>query len=68
MASEGITFKAKAKKGMGFKKAAASVAAKQGIPVKNAQAIIAAGARKASPAAKKKNPNLKKVLPKKKGK
>lgn len=48
-------------KGMGFKAAAKSVAKKQGIPMKNASAIIAAGARKASPAAKKANPNLKKV-------
>lgn len=50
------------KKGMGFKAAAKSVAAKQNIPTKQAQAIIAAGARKASPAAKRANPNLKKVL------
>lgn len=54
-----------AKKGMGFKAAASSVAQKQGIPKKQAQAIIAAGARKASPAAKKANPNLKKVAAKK---
>jgi hypothetical protein len=45
----------------GFKKAAASIAAKQGIPKKNAQAILAAGARKAKPAAKKANPRLKRV-------
>jgi hypothetical protein len=48
-------------KGMGFKAAAGSVAKKQSIPKKQAQKIIAAGARKASPAAKKANPNLKKV-------
>ena len=48
-------------KGMGFRAAAQSVAKKEGIPAKNAAAIIAAGARKASPAAKKRNPNLKKV-------
>ena len=59
---------AKAKKGMGFKKAQASIAKKQGIPMERAGAILAAGARKASPAAKKANPNLKKVLPAKKGK
>lgn len=52
---------AKARKGMGFKAAAASVAARQGISKKRANAIIAAGARKASPSAKRKNPNLKKV-------
>jgi len=59
---------AAAKKGMGFKAAAKSIAKKQGIPMENAGAILAAGARKASPAAKKANPNLKKVLPAKKGK
>ena len=59
---------ATAKKGMGFKAAQRSIAKKQGIPMKNAGAILAAGARKASPAAKKANPNLKKVLGKKKGK
>jgi hypothetical protein len=55
----------KVAKGMGFKAAAGSVAKKQGIPAKQANAIIAAGARKASPAAKKANPNLKKVTAKK---
>lgn len=56
------------KKGMGFAKAAVSIAKKQGIPVKNAGAILAAGARKASSKAKMANPNLKKVLMPKKGK
>ncbi len=51
----------KVKKGMGFKAAQKQIAAKQGIPMKSAGAILAAGARKASPAAKKANPNLKKV-------
>jgi len=50
-----------AKKGMGFKAAQKSIAKKQGIPMKNAGAILAAGARNASPTAVKKNPNLKKV-------
>ena len=49
------------KKGMGFKAAQDSISKKQGIPKKNAAAILAAGARKASPAAKSANPNLKKV-------
>lgn len=49
------------KKGMGFKAAAQSVAAKQHIPLKNANAIIAEASRNASPKAKKANPNLKKV-------
>ena len=51
----------KAKKGMGFKKAQSRIAKKQGISMERAGAILAAGARKASPAAKKKNRNLKKV-------
>lgn len=51
---------------MGFKAAAASVASKQGISQGAANAIIAAGARGASPAAKKANPNLKKVAAPKK--
>jgi hypothetical protein len=54
-----------AKKGMGFAAAQKSIAKKQGIPMKNAGAILAAGARSASPAAKKANPNLKKVVGKK---
>ena len=59
----------KTKKGMGFKKAQRSIAKKQGIPMERAGAILAAGARKASAAAKRKNPNLKKVKGKaKKGK
>ena len=51
----------KAKKGMGFKKAQSQIAKKQGISMERAGAILAAGARKASAAAKKKNPNRKKV-------
>ena len=47
---------------MGFKKAAASIAKKQGLPIKAAGAILAVGARKASAKAKAMNPNLKKVL------
>lgn len=58
---------AKAKKGMGFKAAAKSVAKKQGISQREANAIIAAGARKASPAAKKRNPNLLKVSKRQRG-
>ena len=56
------------KKGMGFKAAAASVAAKGNYTPAQAAAIVANASRKASPKAKKANPNLKKVLPKKKGK
>lgn len=45
----------------GFQKVAASIAKKQGISPKRASAILAASARKASPAAIKANPRLKKV-------
>jgi hypothetical protein len=51
----------KAKKGMGFKAAQKQIAKKQGISMAGAGAILAAGARKASPAAIKANPRLKKV-------
>ncbi len=58
----------KAKKGMGFKAAQKKIAKKQGISMESAGAILASGARKASAAAKKKNPNLLKVKGTKKGK
>jgi hypothetical protein len=45
----------------GFKKAAAQIAAKQGLPMDRARAILAAGGRKASSAAKRANPRLKRV-------
>jgi hypothetical protein len=54
------------KKGMGFQAAAGKIAAKEGVSPAGARAILAAGARKASPAAKRANPALKKVLPAKK--
>ncbi len=54
-------------KGMGFQAAAARISAKEGVSPDRARAILAAGTRKASPAARRANPNLKKVLPKKKG-
>ena len=57
----------KAKKGMGFKAAQKKIAKEQGVSKERAGAILAAGARKASPAAKKANPNLKKVVEKKTG-
>lgn len=50
-----------AKKGMGFKKAQAQIAKKEGVSKDRAGAILAAGARKASAKAKSANPNLKKV-------
>ena len=49
----------------GFKSVAASIARRQGISGKRAAAILAASSRRASPAAKRKNPRLKKVLKKK---
>jgi len=52
----------------GFKAVAKSIAKKQGISMERASAIVAAGARKASPAAVKANPRLKKVSGVKKGK
>ena len=48
-------------KGMGFKAAQKSIAKKSDVSTKAAGAILASSTRKASPAAKKKNPNLKKV-------
>lgn len=45
----------------GFKAVQAEIARKQGITMEAAGRILAAGARKASPAAKAKNPRLKKV-------
>jgi hypothetical protein len=46
---------------MSFKTVQKKIAKKQGIPLKNAGAILAKGSRNASPEAKRKNPNLKKV-------
>lgn len=56
-----------AKKGMGFGAAAKQIAAKSNVSPQAARAILASSTRKASPAAKRANPNLKQVLPKKKG-
>lgn len=44
-----------------FKSAQASIASKEGVSKKRAGAILASASRNASPAAKAKNPNLKKV-------
>ena len=49
------------KKHLGFKKTQAKIAKKQGISKASAGAILASSARKASPAAVKKNPALKNV-------
>ncbi len=48
-------------KGMGFKAAASGIAKKQNLPMDRAMAVLASGTRGASAAAKKANPNLKKV-------
>lgn len=45
----------------GFKAVQAKIAAKEGVSSTAAGAILASSTRKASPAAKRKNPNLKKV-------
>lgn len=45
----------------GFKAVAKKIAASQGVSQESASAILAASTRKASPAAKKENPKLKKV-------
>jgi len=45
----------------GFKAVQKKIAAKQGVGMERAGAILAASSRKASPAAIKANPNLKKV-------
>ncbi len=49
------------KKHPGFKHAAQLIADRQGISKERASAILAAGARKASPEARRKNPKLNKV-------
>lgn len=46
----------------GFKAVASGIAKKQGIPVSNAKAIVAATSRRASEKAKAANPMLKKVM------
>ena len=52
----------------GFKAVQKKVAAKQGVSMERAGAIVAAGARKASASAKKANPRLMKVSGNKKSK
>lgn len=45
----------------GFKRNATRIAKKQNVPYDKAAAILAASTRKATPAARRKNPRLKKV-------
>lgn len=54
------------KKPRGFGMVQKSIAKKEGVGMKAAGAILASATRKASPAAKRANPNLKNVLPAKK--
>lgn len=50
-----------ASKHPGFKAVQSKIAAQQGVSKDRAGAILAASTRRASPSAKRKNPNLKKV-------
>jgi hypothetical protein len=59
---------AKSKAHPGFKAVQSKIAAKQGVSQERAGAILASQTRKASAAAKKRNPRLKKVAMPKKGK
>ena len=45
----------------GFRANQATIARRQGLSMESAGAILAAGARRASPAAKQRNPRLKRV-------
>ena len=45
----------------GFKAAAKSIQKREGVSAKSAKAILASATRKASPAAKRANPRLKRV-------
>jgi len=56
-----------AKKHPGFQAVQRSIAAKEGIPMKNAGAILANAGRKASPAAKAANPRLNRIRGTKRG-
>ena len=58
----------KSKKHRGFKAVQKEISKKQGVSMERAGAILAAGARKASPKAVKANPRLKRVRGVKKGK
>lgn len=46
---------------MSFKAVAKKIASKEGVSMKSANAMLAASTRNASPAAKRKNPKLKRV-------
>lgn len=67
-ASKGMGKSGAKKAATGFNTVAAKIAKKSNVSPQAARAILASSTRNASPAAKKANPNLKGVLPKKKGK
>lgn len=50
-----------AKKHPGFKSVQRQIAQREGVSMKRAGAMLAAGTRRASPAAKRKNPRLRRV-------
>jgi hypothetical protein len=56
-----------ARKHPGFKAVQGQIAARQGVSEERAGAILASQTRKASPAAKRRNPRLKRVKGKSKG-
>lgn len=49
------------KKTRGFEANARAIARRQGVSMQRARAILAAGTRKAGPAARRRNPRLKRV-------
>ncbi len=51
----------KSKRHPGFAAVAREIARRQGIPIKNARAILAKSTRQAGPAAKRRNPRLLRV-------
>jgi hypothetical protein len=57
-----------AKKHPGFKKVAAGIARRQGVSMKRARGMLAAGTRRASKAARRRNPRLNRVKGKRKRK
>lgn len=56
-----VTVKSRGKMGGSFKAVAKRIAYKQGIPIARANAILAAGTRRASASARRTNPRLNRV-------
>lgn len=65
---EVVMAKRKTRKVKGFQANAAAIAKRQGVSMERARAILAAGTRRASAKAKRRNPALRKVKGKAKGK